>query len=105
MTHAYFGAIFLKINQKTFEESVVRFELFSNLIVTKGKDGCDLIINGETQEINFYNIESMVQDSIGAGDSFFAAFICAYCESKSIVECCEFANLIAYESCKSIGTI
>jgi hydroxymethylpyrimidine/phosphomethylpyrimidine kinase len=71
--------------------------MMKKLIHTKGSDGC--YFNGKNYPVN--KVE--VKDSSGAGDSFFAALICKYLNTKNIEESIIFANTCASEVVKHKG--
>ncbi|MBT7349866.1 hypothetical protein HN803_03665 [candidate division WWE3 bacterium] len=106
VTPHYYDVDYLKINQKTYYESDVNFNKFDSLVVTKGSDGCSIYNKGEYTQVQQKNHPMMpVADSIGAGDSFFAGFISSILNGMDIESSCNFANSIAYLSCRTLGTI
>ena len=42
-------------------------------------------------------------DTNGAGDTFHGAFLVAFCEGKSIKDCCTFASKVAAYKCTKHG--
>jgi bifunctional ADP-heptose synthase (sugar kinase/adenylyltransferase) len=79
---------FIKINDHEFQRSLpfVDEQLMAKIIHTRGAEGTNF------QGKNF-SVESVdVQDSTGAGDSFFAALAVNYLESNDIEKSIVFAN-------------
>ncbi len=81
---------YIKINKKEYEGSLPLSEhLKRKIIFTKGEHGAEF--NG-----THYPTEKIeVKDSSGAGDSFFAALIVRYVETRDIKEAIRFANMCA----------
>ncbi len=94
-----FGAKFIKINQKEFNQNLqffvendkIRRTRASNLIVTEGKNGAYLNL-GEKFPIE---VEHEVRDLSGAGDTFLAALVASYIKNDDICESIRFANRCA----------
>jgi sugar/nucleoside kinase (ribokinase family) len=61
--------------------------------VTDGKNGGYYYENGEIIHYDAFCVETL--DSNGAGDTFHGAFLVAYLDGKSVMECCEYASLVA----------
>lgn len=83
---------FIKINKSEFLKNwkdPLNFK--GDLIVTLGKDGVDL------NKIHRFAIENEhnVRDLSGAGDTFLAALVVKYLETKDIKEAIKFANKCA----------
>jgi len=73
------------------------------VVIKQGKEGCFVKTRrGETHQIPAYPRSNCV-DTTGAGDNFAAGFICALLEGKSLVDCGEFANVVASLAVESIG--
>jgi D-beta-D-heptose 7-phosphate kinase/D-beta-D-heptose 1-phosphate adenosyltransferase len=91
------AARFIKINNFEFERSKASLtpELIQKIIRTEGGNGA-----------HYNNVhypvfsEVQVQDSSGAGDSFFAALLVQFAETGIIEEAIEFANECA---CRVVG--
>jgi len=94
-----FGAKFIKINQKEFNQNLqffvdndnIRRTRESNLIVTEGKNGAYLNF-GEKFPIED---EHEVRDLSGAGDTFLAALVADYVNNADIRKAIRFANRCA----------
>ena len=94
-----FGAKFIKINQKEFNENLqffvendeIRRTRASNLIVTEGKNGAYLNL-GEKFPIED---EHEVRDLSGAGDTFLAGLVADYVKNADIRKAIRFANRCA----------
>ncbi len=80
-------AVYIKINNYEYERSMpIHKSVQKKIICTKGGDGA------EFQGV-LYPVEKVeVEDSSGAGDSFFAALIVRYAEINDIIESIRFAN-------------
>ena len=91
----YDGCI-LKINEKEHKES--RIKQNEKVIVTLGSKGASW--SGKmfpTQEVE-------VRDVSGAGDTFFASFVCYYMLTKSFDLSINFANICASQVVQKSGT-
>jgi len=94
-----FGAKFIKINQKEFNENLqffvenerIRRTRASNLIVTEGKNGAYLNL-GEKFPIED---QHEVRDLSGAGDTFLAGLVADYVKNNDIRSAIRFANRCA----------
>jgi len=94
-----FGAKFIKINQKEFNENLqffvendeIRRTRSSNLIVTEGKNGANLNL-GEKFPIEN---ELEVRYLSGAGDTFLAGLVADYINNADIRKAIRFANRCA----------
>ena len=62
-------------------------------LITRGADGV-YGLNNDGEEVNIPGIRVEVQDTIGSGDSFTAAFVKRYLEGASLKQCCEYGNEI-----------
>lgn len=84
-------AAFIKINDFEYKNSKDKItkELKDKIVHTMGSDGCEY--QGKRYPVN--KIE--VKDVSGAGDSFMAALVVKYFETKNIVESIGFANKCA----------
>ena len=71
------------------------------LVVTDGSDGGYYYEDGLVKHYDSVKVE--VLDTNGAGDTFHGAFIVAYCNGKSVRECCEFASKVAAYKCMHKG--
>ena len=86
----------IKINTPEFEatKNKINLEKWTNkLIVTQGDRGCMLYTeNG----FNYFPVESVeVHDLSGAGDTFLAALVIKYLETKDLKASIEHANICA----------
>lgn len=83
------GAKFIKINNYEYERSKTGLspELRGKIIVTKGEQGC--LFRGK-----LYPVPRLVEvkDTSGAGDSFYAALLAKYAETRDIEKAIRFAN-------------
>lgn len=71
------------------------------LVVTNGSKGGYYYENG--QAVSYNSVKVNAVDTNGAGDTFHGAFIVAYCEQKSVKDCCEFASKVAAYKCTKKG--
>ena len=91
----YEGCI-LKINEKEYRQSGL--ESNENMIITMGDRGA---LWGNKL---FSTKKVEVRDVSGAGDTFFASFICAYIISGSFEESIDFANKCSLQVVQKSGT-
>jgi D-glycero-beta-D-manno-heptose-7-phosphate kinase len=87
-----YGAEFIKINDREFKANSHNLtkEYNGQLIVTHGKEGASLWFNKFPIER-----EHEVRDLSGAGDTFLAAIVAKYVETKDINAAIQFANKCA----------
>lgn len=71
------------------------------LVVTDGSNGGYYYKNGVA--VRYESVKVNVVDTNGAGDTFHGAFIVAYCEGKTVEECCDFARKVAAYKCTQKG--
>ena len=91
----YPGAFF-KINEKE-SKNVLQYPADYDIIVTLGSKGAkweNQIIKAPTTE---------VFDACGAGDTFFAAFVSEYMQTKNVINSIHFANQCAALTVRKIG--
>lgn len=91
-------------NQKDIPLAMaVLFEKYNPeiLVVTDGKNGGYFWSNEKA--VHYDSVKVNAVDTNGAGDTFHGAFITAYCDGKSIRECCEFASKVAAYKCTQKG--
>jgi sugar/nucleoside kinase (ribokinase family) len=91
-------------NQKDIPLAMaVLFEKYNPeiLVVTDGKNGGYFWSNEKA--VHYDSVKVNAVDTNGAGDTFHGAFITAYCDGKSIIECCEFASKVAAYKCTQKG--
>lgn len=71
------------------------------VIVTMGSDGANLY----TQEgvIHSSACDVKAVDTTGAGDAFAAGFLAAYIKDEDLMDCLDYANLVAAECVKEFG--
>lgn len=79
--------VFRTFKNKFMLDELDIYELFKPklLIITKGKKGCTIVLNGEVIEKEIENPEKEV-DVSGAGDAFFSEFIATYLENEELDE-------------------
>ena len=76
---------------------------WQQLIVTRGAKGAWLF--NENGRISISGISIQVQDTIGSGDSFLAAFLSKFLQKVSLEKCLQFASLTgAYVATQKGGT-
>jgi sugar/nucleoside kinase (ribokinase family) len=71
------------------------------LVITDGGDGGYYLEDGLIKHYDSVKVE--VLDTNGAGDTFHGAFIVAYCDGKTLKECCDFASKVAAYKCMHKG--
>ena len=73
------------------------------VILTKGGDGSEVITEDDILSVECPEVE--IADTVGAGDSFTAAFIQAYLRGDSLLECHRLANEISAIVCSCHGAM
>lgn len=73
------------------------------VILTKGGDGSEVITEDEILSVRCPKVE--IADTVGAGDSFTAAFIRAYLRGDSLAECHRLANEVSAFVCSCHGAM
>lgn len=73
------------------------------VILTKGADGSDVITPDAVFSVECPKVK--IADTVGAGDSFTAAFVHAYLRGDSIRECHDIANRISAFVCSRSGAM
>jgi sugar/nucleoside kinase (ribokinase family) len=71
------------------------------LVVTDGSNGGYYFENGKA--IHYDSVKVKAVDTNGAGDTFHGAFVAAYCQNKSVKDCCNFASAVAAYKCMHKG--
>ena len=88
---------FIKVNENEYN-NLKHKDLHENAIVTLG-------CGGATYLKKLYHTDFVSQpDVVGAGDTFFAAMICRYVETKNIDNSISFANAAANIAVRNSGT-
>ena len=73
------------------------------VILTKGADGSEVITPDTKSSVACPEVK--IADTVGAGDSFTAAFVNAYLRGESILECHNIANRISAFVCSRSGSM
>ena len=73
------------------------------VILTRGADGSDVVTPDEKYSVACPKVK--IADTVGAGDSFTAAFVHAYLRGDSIRECHDIANRISAFVCSRSGAM
>lgn len=87
------GITFLKINQKEFTENITDLNRIKNLcqiIVTKGEHGALHI--DKNKETLYETPKIDIRDVCGAGDTFLAALVVKYIETRDVSQSIQYAN-------------
>lgn len=63
------------------------------LVVTDGVNGGYYMDNDKINHYDSIKVDAV--DTNGAGDTFHGAFLVAYLDGKSVMECCNYASLVA----------
>ena len=71
------------------------------LVVTDGSNGGYYWQNGWAHHYDSIKVKAV--DTNGAGDTFHGAFVAAYCEGQSLIDCCNFASKVAAYKCTNKG--
>ena len=71
------------------------------LVVTDGSNGGYYWENGKA--IHYDSVKVKAVDTNGAGDTFHGAFVVAYCQGKTVEDCCRFASAVAAYKCMHKG--
>ena len=71
------------------------------LVVTDGKNGGYYYQDGKA--LHYDSIKVNAVDTNGAGDTFHGAFLVAYCNGKSVKDCCDFASAVSAYKCTNKG--
>jgi fructokinase len=66
---------------------------WESVCVTRGEQGCVLLLDGEFVEARGYAVHA--QDTVGAGDAFAAAFVHGFGMGWAPMEIADFANRVA----------
>jgi len=90
------GFNFLKINSKEFHdniEDINKTKLLCDIIVTKGEHGA---VHIEKNKETLYQTQKIdIRDVCGAGDTFLAALVIKYLETRKISDSINYANICA----------
>jgi sugar/nucleoside kinase (ribokinase family) len=87
-----------------FPDELERFrEMARIMIVTRGKKGCTLYLDGISRDFPAY--ETVEVDPTGAGDVFAAAFLIKYRETNDPFISADFANCVASFAVEAEGTL
>lgn len=73
------------------------------VILTKGGDGSEVITEDNVLSVACPKVE--IADTVGAGDSFTAAFIRAYLRGNTLAECHRLANEVSAYVCSCHGAM
>jgi D-beta-D-heptose 7-phosphate kinase/D-beta-D-heptose 1-phosphate adenosyltransferase len=96
----------IKINNHEFKQNIIHLPSITDntmLIVTEGDNGAKLYNN---KNIQHYPTEKvLLRDVCGAGDTFLAALVARYLESKNIDNAISFANLCSSKVVAQFGVV
>ena len=74
------------------------------LIVTLGEKGCMYLQGGDVSGFHYYPTDSVeVFDAAGAGDTFLAALVVEYLQTKNMDDAIKFANNKSKEAVQQKG--
>ncbi|NLJ81002.1 MAG: sugar kinase [Firmicutes bacterium] len=92
-------------SEDDYRKAVPRFLSWGvSLVAVKlGAAGCHLFTEKENILTPAYPVS--IVDTVGAGDAFAAAIVCAVLEGMEIEEAARFANLVAALTCRGIGPV
>lgn len=89
---------------ESFSKKVIKeFPQIEIVIMTAGKNGCILFYHG--QQISLPGVPVEVKDTVGAGDSFSAAFLCTYAKTNDPIKATSVANHVGAFVASSTGPI
>ena len=94
---SHYEKCFIKINESEFD-NLKAIPPNCELIVTLGPKGA------RYKDTTYPTKKVEVFDVCGAGDTFFAAFVCAYLIEKNIIKSIKFANKCASITVQKLGT-
>ena len=99
------GEIFFQeiIGMEAFATRVAKDFGIQTIIITAGAKGCMIYADGEMNFVKGYPAE--VVDTVGAGDSFSAAFLYQYLKHKDAVMAADIANQLGAYVASSRGPI
>lgn len=83
--------------------SILRLYGLRLVILTKGGDGSEVITEDEVLSLACPKVE--IADTVGAGDSFTAAFVRAYLRGDTLAECHRLANDVSAYVCSCHGAM
>lgn len=103
VTESIFGEAFdLEDASKKISDKYAGIKI---IIITKGANG-SCCYDCKTGEFFFADAEKVkVLSTVGAGDSFGAAFLVKYMENKPYIECLEFASKISAFVCSKVEAV
>ena len=103
VTESIFGEAFdLEDASKKISDKYAGIKI---IIITKGANG-SCCYDCKTGEFFFADAEKVkVVSTVGAGDSFGAAFLSKYMENKTFKECLEFASKISAFVCSKVEAV
>ncbi len=84
------------VNEEEYKISAKKMDLTNFkkiLIITKGANGADVIINSKIIHVDAYKTKTV--DESGAGDAFNAGFIAAHLKNFNLIDCVRFGNATA----------
>jgi sugar/nucleoside kinase (ribokinase family) len=87
----------------TIGDIASRFPQVPTIVLKRGKSGVALACSGGPCVIPAFDIS--VVDTVGAGDSFDAGFLCATIEGASPTDACRFASATAALTCTGRGPL
>lgn len=92
--------LFEKLCEKDFVTAISKkYPNIKIIIITKGDKGSFAFITSSKELIEADAIPTKVISTVGAGDSFGAAFLTKYFEKKELFECLSFASKISAYVC------
>ena len=91
--------------EKTAKEIFKRFPQLKLVIITKGSKGSACYDTAKEKIYNCKAKKAKVVSTVGAGDSFAAAFLFKYLSGESIDNCLEFASDLSAYVCSNIDAV
>lgn len=97
------GLLGLDVSPEEACRAILRLYGLRLVILTKGGDGSEVITESEVLSVACPTVK--IADTVGAGDSFTAAFIRAYLRGDTLAECHRLANEVSAYVCSCHGAM
>lgn len=92
-----------EMDNEVFAEAVVKEYGVETIVVTSGEEGCYVFVEGNMIFVKGY--PAQVQDTVGAGDAFSAAFIYHFFHTQNAQQAADVANRLGAFVASSRGPI
>lgn len=91
------------ISKKTGQTLADLRRVLDILVITQGKDGADVYLNGDQMHVSAYPLPRVI-DPTGGGDAFRAGFVRGLAAGWPIHTCAEAGSLVAAYALEHVGT-